>query len=184
MKSSTKMLRLTLVTGGLKLGGSTTFLINMAHGLNAAKIKFQIISFEIENPMKSDFLKWKRNLRILNQHKFIFEDLIAQALEEIRTFSPTHVVACLGPASFEVLRYIPEPIGKIAMIQSNDPKPYQCVKQYKKNFNSIAAVSLEIIAKLKKNKELAKKKVGDVRYGVFFPKEKRFFKPKKQARKL
>lgn len=169
MKSSSKTPRITLVTGGLKLGGSTTFLLNMACGLQAEEIDFQIISLEKENPMKSDFLRFKHKLIVLDQHKFIFEDLIFRALTAIRNFKPTHVVACLGPGSLEVLRYIPAYIGKIAMIQSDDPGPYQAIRQYEKHFNAIAAVSLEIIAKLKKDENLSKKQIGDVRYGVSIP---------------
>lgn len=183
MKSSARPLKITLVTGGLKLGGSTTFLLYMAQGLRSAKIEFQIISLEKENPMEMDFLKFKKNLIILNQHKFIFEDIIAQAISAIREFSPTHVIACLGPGSLEVLRYIPKSLGKVAMIQSDDPVVFQSIRNYKQHFNGIGAVSLEIIAKLKKDKNLSKKKIGDVRYGVILPATKGIGLQKKLGQK-
>ena len=116
-----------------------------------ADIEFRIVSLEAENPMESDFRPFAKKMLLLNQHSKIFEDRVAQALQFLSQFRPSHVVACLGPSSLEILRYVPLSVPRPALIQSNDPGPYRSLRAYIRNLDGIGAVSLEILASSKKS---------------------------------
>lgn len=161
--------RPAFITSCLNLGGSTTFLLNLARGFTQENIDFRIASLEAENPLKSDFRPFSKKMLVLNHHVKIFEDRVAEVLKFISAFQATHVVACLGPSSLEVLRYVPTGIVRIGLIQSNEPGPYQSLQNYQSYLDAIGAVSLEILKRLKQNNGFRKKLLGDVRYGVQVP---------------
>ena len=161
--------RLAFVTAGLELGGSTTFLLNIAIGLKKKKIPFLICSLESHNPMGNDFGQLNKNIRLLDDKKQIFEDRMRLLLQKLNEFQPTHVIGTLGASSLEVFRYLPKEIGRIGIIQSDDPGPYHALRFYAQHIGAVAGVSRRIIDKLKHDSVLGKKKVGDVRYGVKMP---------------
>lgn len=161
--------RPAFVTAGLELGGSTTFLLNIARGLKKKKIPFLICSLESHHPMRKDFAEFDDHIEVLDDKKQIFEDRIRLLLQKLHEFQPTHVIGALGPSSLEVFRYLPRGVGRIGMIQSDDPGPYQTLRLYQQYIAAVAGVSRRIIAKLKHDSVLGKKKVGDVRYGVNMP---------------
>lgn len=162
-------LRLAFVTAGLDLGGSTTFLLNLARGLKKKNTPFLFCSLESNHPMRKDFGEFHDHLVVLDDKKQIFEDRISLLLQRLHDFQPTHVIGTLGASSLEVFRYLPPSVGKIGMIQSDDPGPYQTLRLYHKYIEAVAGVSRGIIAQLKKDPILGKKKIGDVRYGVLMP---------------
>ena len=162
-------LRPVFVTGGLELGGSTTFLLNIARGLKKKKTPFLICSLESHHPMRKDFAEFDDPIEVLDDKKQIFEDRIRVLLQKLHEFQPTHVIGALGPSSLEVFRYLPPEVGRIGIIQSDDPGPYETLRFYQQHIGAVAGVSRRIIAKLKHDSVLGKKKVGDVRYGVKMP---------------
>ena len=162
-------LRPVFVTGGLELGGSTTFLLNIARGLKKKKTPFLICSLESHHPMRKDFAEFDDHIEVLDDKKQIFEDRIRSLLQKLNEFQPTHVIGTLGASSLEVFRYLPPGVGRIGMIQSDDPGPYHTLRFYAQHIGAVAGVSRRIIAKLKHDSVLGKKKVGDVRYGVNMP---------------
>ena len=162
-------LRPVFVTGGLELGGSTTFLLNIARGLKKKKTPFLICSLESHHPMRKDFAEFDDHIEVLDDKKQIFEDRIRVLLQKLHEFQPTHVIGALGPSSLEVFRYLSPEVGRIGIIQSDDPGPYETLRFYQQHIGAVAGVSRRIIAKLKHDSVLGKKKVGDVRYGVKMP---------------
>src|SRR5882757_2039119 len=98
--------RIALISGGLSLGGSTTFLINFAGELVRRGIPVEVISFERENPLTSDFQRQNIPVLCLDQRRMIFEDRLKIILENLVRFGPTATVSVLGSLSFEVLRYL------------------------------------------------------------------------------
>jgi glycosyltransferase involved in cell wall biosynthesis len=161
--------RPAFVTAGLELGGSTTFLLNIARGLKKKKIPFLICSLESHHPMRKDFAEFDDHIEVLDDQKQIFEDRIRVLLQKLHEFQPTHVIGALGPSSLEVFRYLPPGVGRVGVIQSDDPGPYHTLRFYAQHIGAVAGVSRRIIAKLKHDSVLGKKKVGDVRYGVKMP---------------
>jgi len=162
-------LRPVFVTGGLELGGSTTFLLNIARGLKKKKTPFLICSLESHHPMRKDFAEFEDHIEVLDDKKQIFEDRIRMFLQKLNEFQPTHVIGTLGASSLEVFRYLPSGVGKIGIIQSDDSGPYDTLRYYQQHIGAVAGVSRQIINKLKHDSVLGKKKVGDVRYGVKMP---------------
>lgn len=167
MKPSTiSILRPAFITSTLKLGGASTFLLNIAKGLSNKKIQFLVCSMDSNHQMKKDFKLIEKNVVLFDEKENIFEDRVGHLYKRLKEFNPTHVVSTLGAASFEILRYLPSGVGRIAIIQSDDPGPYQCVKLYKKYLQAIGGVSKTIQEKLKNFPEIQKIPIGDVRYGV------------------
>jgi glycosyltransferase involved in cell wall biosynthesis len=162
-------LRPAFVTGGLELGGSTTFLLNIARGLKEKKTPFLICSLESHHPMRKDFAEFDDHIAVLDDKKQIFEDRIRLLLQKLNEFQPSHVIGTLGPSSLEVFRYLPTGVGRIGIIQSDDPGPYETLRFYHEHIGVVAGVSRQIINKLKHDPVLGKKMVGDVRYGVIIP---------------
>jgi len=161
--------RPAFVTAGLGLGGSTTLLANIAKGLKKKKTPFLICSLESHHPMGKDFGEINKHIHRFDDKKQIFEDRIKLLLQKLHEFQPTHVIGALGASSLEVFRYLPPGVGRIGMVQSDDPGPYHALRLYKKYMEAVVGVSREIIIKLKNDPVLGKKKVGDVTNGVAMP---------------
>jgi glycosyltransferase involved in cell wall biosynthesis len=119
--------------------------------------------------MRKDFAEFNDHIEVLDDKKQIFEDRIRSLLQKLNEFQPTHVIGALGASSLEVFRYLPPGVGKIGMIQSDDPGPYDTLRFYQQHIGAVAGVSRQIINKLKRDSVLGKKRVGDVRYGVNTP---------------
>jgi hypothetical protein len=134
----------------LGLGGSTTFLSNLGGELARRKIPVLVVSPEIENPMASDFQAAGVPVILQDQRRMIFEDRLEAMLRELAKFRPTAVVACLGPASYEVLRYVPPGIRRIAVIQSDYPMFYDAVTPYAGCMDDVVGVSATITGRLEK----------------------------------
>jgi len=158
--------RIALVTGGLALGGSTTFLVNFAGELQRRRIPVEVHSFEQENPMASDFQKLGVPVLISDQHRMIFEDRLKRILERLAGFEPTTVISTLGAISFEALRYLPEGVFRIGMGQSDDPIVYDMMRHYTPWMDCCAMVSQIMKQKAEAMPEFARTRVTYLPYGV------------------
>jgi glycosyltransferase involved in cell wall biosynthesis len=160
--------RIALVSGGLALGGSTTFLINFAGELLRRGVPVEVMSFEKENPMIADFQSQNIPVLCLDQRRMIFEDRLNEVLRQLARFRPTVVVSTLGAVSFEVLRYLPSDIFRIGMGQSDDPLVYDMMRHYAPWMNLVAMVSQTMKQKAEALPEFARVPVAYLPYGVPF----------------
>jgi len=113
------------------MGGSTTYLINLAGELVKRGIPVKVFCFDAENPMSPDFQAASIPVFCLkNNRRMIFEDQFSAVLPQVAQFQPTVVVATLGGLSFEVLRYMPEGVFRAALGQSDDPNVYKAMGRY------------------------------------------------------
>jgi glycosyltransferase involved in cell wall biosynthesis len=133
--------RVAFVTGGLNLGGSTTFLLNLAEELIQRNIPAEVFSFEIDHPMVADFQARSIPVLCLDQSRLIYEDRLRVVLGQLARFRPTVVISTLGAVSFEVLRYLPPGIFRIGMGQSDDPLVYEMMRHYASWMDLVAMVS-------------------------------------------
>jgi glycosyltransferase involved in cell wall biosynthesis len=161
--------RVALVTEGLMLGGSTTFLCNLGGELIARNIAVEVFSFEAENPLAADFSRARIPMLCQDKRHDIFEDRLVRTLRELRRFNPTVVVSTLGATSFEVLRYLPPGVFRMGVVQSHDPGMYQTVRPYAGHLDAIAAVSKTIQETLESMPEFARVAVRYLPYGVPMP---------------
>ena len=136
--------RIALVTGCLNLGGSTTFLINFAGELVRRGHLVEIFSFEQANPLATDFQLHQVPVFCLDEQRLIFEDRLEAILCRLRDFKPTVVIANLGAASFEILRYLPPTIYRIGILHSDDAEVNNMVGHYLDYLDLLAVVSSRI----------------------------------------
>src|SRR4051812_11957826 len=93
--STPAALRVAFVTGNLQLGGSTTFLCNLSGELQRRGIPVEVLSFETENPLASDFSRLNVSIFTQDQRRFIFEDRLLAILRRLGEFKPAVVIANL-----------------------------------------------------------------------------------------
>jgi glycosyltransferase involved in cell wall biosynthesis len=155
-----------LVSGGLGLGGSTTFLINFAGELVRRGIPAEVMSFERENPLAADFEKQNIPVLCLDQRRMIFEDRLKIILKNLARFQPTVVISTLAATSFEVLRYLPGGIFRVGMAQSDDPLVYEAMRHYTQWMDLVAMVSQTMKQKASRMPEFARVPVACLPYGV------------------
>jgi len=141
--------RIVLVSGGIGTGGATTFLLNLGGELVRRQVPVLVISLEHDNPHASDFAESHIPLHVEDERRNIFEDRILSALRAIRGFEPTAVVACLGPVSYEILRYVPPGVTRLGLIQSDFPENYPPFEPYISFVDAMAGVSRQIQANLR-----------------------------------
>jgi len=166
---SGKRHRVALVTGVLDLGGTTTFLCNLAGELLRRDFKAGVFSLEQDNPLAGDFARLKIPVFTTDQRRRIFEDRLESVLLELARFEPTSVVANLSATSFEALRYVPSGVFRIGTAQSHDPGVYRTVRAYAPQMDAIGAVSKTIQQTLATLPEFARLPVHYLPYGVPMP---------------
>ena len=148
------------------MGGSTTFLVNLAGELVRRGIPVEVFSLEKENPLAADFAKQNVSLLCLDQRRMIFEDRQESVLQQLARFQPTVVVSTLGAVSFEVLRYLPDGVYRIGMGQSDDPLVYDMMRYYAPWMDLLAVVSQTMKQKAEVMPEFARVPVACLFYGV------------------
>lgn len=159
-------LRIALVTGGLKLGGTTTFLCNLGGELVRRHVPVEILSFERENPLAADFARLKVPVRCLDDRREIFEDRLEKILDRLRKFQPTVVLANLSAVSFEVLRYLPPGVFRAGLGQADAPDLYEMMRHYAPWLDLVAMVSEAMKQKAAAMPEFARVPVACLPYGV------------------
>jgi glycosyltransferase involved in cell wall biosynthesis len=165
--------RIVLVSGGIGAGGATTFLLNLGGELVRRQVPVLVISLEHDNPHAGDFAKLSIPLHVEDDRRNIFEDRILSALRAIRAFEPTAVVGCLGPSSYEVLRYISSGVTRLALIQSDFLGNYSSVEPYISFVDGIAGVSRRIEANLRAHPILSRVPSYFLHCGVQLPQQTR-----------
>ncbi len=161
--------RIALISGGLKLGGSTTFLRNFAGELIQRSVPVEVFSFEKLNPLASDFESARVPVFCQNELSTLFEDRLEAILQKLSFFKPNVVLATLSAQSFEVLRYLPKEVFRIGMGQSDDPSVYQMMKCYVSTMDLMAVVSEAMQKKVAAMPEFRGVPVQYLPYGVPMP---------------
>ena len=153
------------------LGGSTTFLCNLGGELIRRGIPCRVFADTSASPLAADFQR--RGIRVIfpQDRKAIFEDRLAATLRALRDFQPTVVVATLMPFEFEILRYLPARIQRIAMAQSDDPIVYANLEKYVASMDMVVGVSATIVARLEKRAAFNRLPKCHLPYGVAMPEQ-------------
>jgi glycosyltransferase involved in cell wall biosynthesis len=132
----------------LGLGGATTFLCNLTGELTRRKIPVIVVSPKKENAFASDFSTAGVKVVLHDDRRMIFEDRLRAMLPTLAKFQPTIVVGCLGEISYEVLRYVPNGVYRIAVIQTDHQIFYDAAGPYAGFMDAIAGVSSKITERL------------------------------------
>ena len=83
-----------------------------------------------------------------DEHRMIFEDRLRAMLQVLAVFQPTVVVACLGTSTYEVLRYVPHGVHRMAVVQTDHPIFYEAVNPYAGCLDAVVGVSGRIAERL------------------------------------
>jgi glycosyltransferase involved in cell wall biosynthesis len=134
-------LRIAFVTYELVHGGSLTFLINIGREFRRHKITHCIISLHPRHPLERDFADAGVETLRPGSPPRSYEDGIAFGLEQLRAFNPTHIVGCLGPQSLEILRYVPNGISRLGIVQTDDLPVYRILASYAPFLDATVGVS-------------------------------------------
>jgi glycosyltransferase involved in cell wall biosynthesis len=158
---------LCAVTGGLMLGGSSTFLVNLSRAFGERGLHLPIVVLHQDNGLARDFAQ-DAPISLISRRRHIYEDRLALAYEEIARWRPRAVLACLGGESFEVLRLVPRGVARFGIIQSDDPGPYGVIPIYASWLDGMVGVSNAICEKMQRFPEMAKRRVVHIPYGIRF----------------
>ena len=164
--------RIALISGGLPFGGTTTFLLNLAGELVRRSHPVMVGSLESNISYPQDFHQLGIPLHVEDDRARIFEDRIGGMLGRLREFRPDVVVACLGPSSFEVLRYLPAGVRRLGMIQSDFPENYPPFSPYVPYLDGMVGVSRQIATNLRKHPELGRIPTHCLPYGIPVPEQR------------
>lgn len=139
--------RIVLVTS-LGYGGATVYALNLARGLLGLGIPVLIVSPDKDHPFATDFDRYGIPVVVTDQRKLIYEDQITLMLKAISEFKPTAVLGCLGPISYEILRYLKPGVLRMALVHTDHSIFYDAVKPYAPWIDIIFGVSQSITKKL------------------------------------
>src|SRR2546428_702146 len=97
--------RFAFVNASLGSGGATTLLCNLAGELVRRRIPVLVLGLQRENVFADDFAALGVQVVTQDERSNIFEDRVLATMRALAAFRPTAVFACLGPESYEILRY-------------------------------------------------------------------------------
>ncbi len=132
----------------LGFGGATTFVCNLAGELARRHLPVLVVSPEIENPFASDFKKAGVAVILHDQRRMIFEDRMQSMLRALAEFRPTVVIACLGGTTYEVMRYIPQGIYRMGIVQCDHAIFYDAISPYAEFLDAVVGISRRITKQL------------------------------------
>jgi len=150
LKPGAAPLRIAFVSGGLPLGGSTTFLLNISAELVRRGHKALILGMEHANPLAPDFIAQSLTVICQDERTAIYEERILATLRELSAFRPHVLVANLSAISFELLRYAPPGVLRAGVAHTDDPGVYRMLPDYAGCIDVMVAVSETIRTKLGK----------------------------------
>ena len=159
---------LVACTGGLMLGGSTTFLLNLGKSFRQAGLALHLVTMKDEAEMAAEFASAGIPVHAMHQRGRIYEDRIRFSYLETARLRPKAVLSCLGTDSFELLRLVPKGTVRLGIIQSDDPGPYRMTRHYAPWLDAIVGVSQRICENLKSDPAFASVRVEHIPYGINF----------------
>ncbi|MGA9451367.1 MAG: glycosyltransferase family 4 protein [Verrucomicrobiia bacterium] len=153
----------------LGFGGATAFVCNLAGELVRRHVPVIVISPEKDNAFASDFQAAGVQVILHDDRRMIFEDRMEGMLHTLAEFKPTVVVGCLGEISYEVLRYVPSGVRRMAVIQADAPIFYDAAAPYAGCMDDIIGVSTKITERLEQMDAFRKVSKLRLLHGVVMP---------------
>lgn len=137
-------MKIALVNTALPFGGTTTFSLFLALGLKQLGVSVKVFSLSRDHPMECEFNRLEVPVYLCDDRKLVFEDRLTEVLAQLRVFEPSSIISGLGPQAFEILRYVPNGVFRIGMLQDHHPDVYKLVQIYRQYVDHFAAVSRTI----------------------------------------
>ena len=153
----------------MPLGGGSTSILNLCDGLRKdGTWEPHVAVFEAQNTVGDQICQRGHPVHgpCLGT---LHEDRIAQMIGICREIQPQVIIAALGGAAFDFLRFAPTSCLRVAMIQSDDVNVYNQVIRYAPWIDVVVGVSQEICRKAKEALGTVKTAVSYQPYGVPMP---------------
>ncbi|MGD0351477.1 MAG: glycosyltransferase family 4 protein [Verrucomicrobiota bacterium] len=160
--------RIALISA-VKFGGATTFICNLAGELVRRNVPVMVVSPEKENAFASDFQAAGVKVVLHDDRRMIFEDRMDAMLKTLAEFRPTVVIGCLGESSYEILRYVPKNVYRMAVIQADHKIFYDAAIPYAGFMDAIVGVSTRIAERLEQMDAFCKVSKLCLLHGVSMP---------------
>jgi glycosyltransferase involved in cell wall biosynthesis len=158
-----------LVSGTLCLGGSSTFIVNLAHGLRCRGLDLPVVIMSARNYYREELVRAGATFEEFTKQGTIYEDRLVRAASAVARKHPRAVIASLSPESFEILRYVPIGVPRIGMVHADDVRVYQALKNYAPWTDVMVGVSERIVEKLRAMPEFSMCRIEYIPYGIKFP---------------
>ena len=146
-------MRVALITVGLPLGGSTTFMLFLATGLKSIGIDVEIFSFTLANPLAAEFSSAGIRVHICNEEHDIYEDRLQSIYNALRVFDPSVAMSVLGIESFETLQYLPSGVLRIGVILDMSIRPHLFVPRYSNTMDHIVVIAQYLVPEIMRAKD-------------------------------
>jgi len=137
----TDRLKIAIITGGLRFGGSTSFVLQLACGFGAIGIPCAVFSFSRDNPFAGEFAAAGVPVHVGDEDRLIFEDRLTSLYKKIAEFNPNAIIANIGGEAYETLRYAPPGVARVGMIHDLAMEPARTVAIYKDVLDGVAVVN-------------------------------------------
>lgn len=135
------MMRVAFVTGGVPLGGSTTYMLFLAGAMRRLGVPAEVFSFSAGHPLAKDFEMAGVPVHRVDKRRLTYEDRLQQLYSRLRVFKPTAVFAVLGPESFEMLRYLPKNVARIGVFHDRAIQPAIFGARYRETLDHVVVVA-------------------------------------------
>jgi len=134
-------MRVALVAGGLPFGGSTTYTLYLAAGLQNLGVATEVFSFTVSNPLGAEFERENVPVHRQDETRLIFEDRLANVYSAVRKFRPTAVIAIIGVEAYELLRYVCKPVMRIGIVHDLGMTPAELLPPRAKALDRVVVVA-------------------------------------------
>jgi len=135
------MMRIAFVTGGVPLGGATTFTLFLAAALRRMDVPVEVFSFTAGNPLAGEFLEAGITVHTEDENRLIYEDRLQNLYAKLRAFKPTSVFAVIGNEAFEMFRYMPPGVSRIGVIHDGLMQPRILGPRYRHTLDHLVVVA-------------------------------------------
>jgi glycosyltransferase involved in cell wall biosynthesis len=137
--------RFGIVTSLLDVGGSTTWLCDLAGELVHRGFPVQVFSLTENHPLATEYERRGINVVVQCDRRLIIEDRLQATLEGLRDFGPTVVVGWTGSPAYETLRYVPLGVARIGVLHSDFSRVYSAAKPYEPFMDMILVLSKQML---------------------------------------
>lgn len=142
--------RIAIVSSGLKFGGSTSFVVQLASGFQSLGASSSVFGFTRDNPLADEFAAANIPMHVLDEERFIFEDRLTTLYQKIAAFNPTAVIANIGIESYEMLRYLPKGITRVGVVHDLAMRPDLLIPSYEHVLDGVAMVNQFMVADVRR----------------------------------
>jgi glycosyltransferase involved in cell wall biosynthesis len=158
---------LVFISETMPLGGTSTFVLNICSGLSESETwRATAATMRSLGDVGRQVQEAGFSFIQPDQRAVIHEERAEHLFEQIAPLRPSAVVACLSAGAFDFLRYVPEGVVRIGMIQSDETTVYELVERYLPWLDVVVGVSAEICRKISAIMMERKVPVYQQAYGV------------------